>query len=72
MRHIYSDLASNAQVHTGRPLGIVLISDNNKCLLCGCKLLIRKDRPSAILIYDHQLGTLPGKTYKDMYVIVNA
>lgn len=44
-----------------RPLRIVLLSDNNKCLLCCSKLQLRKDRPATILVYDDQMGTLPGK-----------
>ncbi len=44
-----------------RPLGIVLISNNNKCLLCRSKLQLRKDRPATVLVYDDQMGTLPGK-----------
>ena len=54
---------SNTQVHPGRPLGIVLIGDNNKCLLCGCNLLTRKDRSASIVIYDHHMGTVPGKLF---------
>ena len=34
------------------------------CLLCGCKLLLRKDRSSTIVIYDDKLGTLPGGQYR--------
>lgn len=52
----------NTQVYPGRPLGIVLIRDSNKCLLYGYKLLTRKDRPTAIVIYNYQMGAVPGKT----------
>ena len=42
----------------GRPLGIVLISANSKCRLCGGNLLVRADRPSFPVIYTNDLGTV--------------
>ena len=47
----------------GRPLGLILISHNNTCLLCNSKLLVRKDRPSPVIVYDDNLGSLHGSHY---------
>lgn len=41
------------------PLGIVLISSNTTCKVCGGDLLIRADRPSFITGYTNSLGTIP-------------
>ena len=46
-----------------KPLGIVLISENQACLLCKGKLLTRKDRPSPVVIYHDTMGSIPGTHY---------
>lgn len=46
-----------------RHLGIILISRNNNCLLCNSKLLVRRDRPSPVIIYDERLGSVHGSHY---------
>lgn len=46
-----------------KPLGVVLISSNSKCNLCKSKLMLRKDRPSSVFVYDKRMGTLPGSHF---------
>lgn len=58
---LFRDLSS-FQVGS-KPLGIVLISDNSSCLACGSKLLLRKDRPSQVIVYHDIMGSLPGSHY---------
>jgi len=60
-KELFKDLYS-FQVKS-KPLGIVLISDNNSCLACGSKLLLRKDRPSQVIVYHNIMGSLPGSHY---------
>ena len=48
------------QIPKSKPLGHILISSNEKCLQCGAKLLLRKDRSALLIIYDDELGTIPG------------
>lgn len=43
-----------------KPLGLILVSSNQNCLLCNKHLLLRKDRPVPLVIYDDQLGSIPG------------
>lgn len=45
------------------PLGVLLISPNDKCGLCHSKLLVRKDRPSHVTVYTELFGTLAGTHY---------
>lgn len=42
----------------GKPLGIVLVSNNTVCKLCEGKLLVRADRPSFLMGYT-SLSTVP-------------
>ena len=44
-------------------LGIVLVSSNNTCRLCGSKLLVRNERTSCITIYTEVYGTVVGTHY---------
>lgn len=44
----------------GKPLGLLLISSNQKCLICKSYLLLRKDRGAPVVIYDDINGSLPG------------
>lgn len=46
-----------------KPLGLILISSNDHCIKCGSNLQLRKDRPSSVVIYDEQMGTIPGSHY---------
>lgn len=46
------------------PIGIILMSAVTSCINCGRKLSIRADRPSQVIIYDEELGTLPGTQYQ--------
>ena len=48
----------------GKSLGIVLISANNKCKLCGGDLLVRADRPSFPIIYSDDIGTANGTHFR--------
>lgn len=45
--------------NSSKPLGVILLSDLECCVLCGSKLLVRADKSSSITIYDDTLGTLP-------------
>ena len=45
------------------PIGIVLISSNDKCRLCGHSLQVRNDRASHITIYTEEYGTVVGTHY---------
>ena len=51
------------ELPTTKPLGIPLISDNNVCFLCGSNLLVRKDRPARMIVYDMSRGTLPASHF---------
>lgn len=46
-----------------KPLGVPLISSNNTCILCGSNLLLRKDRPALVVLYDDSRGTLPASHF---------
>lgn len=48
---------------SGRPLGVPLVSANDTCILCGSKLLLRKDRPAPVVLYDDPRGTLPASYF---------
>lgn len=45
------------------PLGIVFVSSNDECGMCGGKLLVRKDRPSHMSVYTELFGTVAGTHY---------
>lgn len=47
-----------------QPLGVVLVSDRDKCGVCNGNLLIRADRPSFVVIYSEQLGTINGTHFR--------
>ena len=44
-------------------LGIVLVSSNDTCRLCGSRLLARNERTSHITIYTEAYGTIVGTHY---------
>ena len=46
-----------------KPLGVVLVSTKNVCLQCKSKLLLRRDRPASVVIYDDNMGTIPGSHF---------
>ena len=51
------------ELPSARPLGIPLVSDNSTCILCGRNLLLRKDRPVPVVLYDDSRGTLPASHF---------
>ena len=46
-----------------KPLGVVLLSKKKTCQKCGSSLLLRKDRPSSVIIYHDTMGSIPGTHY---------
>lgn len=46
-----------------KPLGIVLMPVQTSCTLCGSKLAVRKDRPSKVVVYNDDIGTVSGSHY---------
>lgn len=48
---------------TQKPLGVVLMSNATKCVVCESALKLRKDRPSSVVVYDDNMGTLPGSHF---------
>ena len=47
-----------------QPLGVVLISKESKCVACESPLILRKDRPSHVTVYDTIAGNaLPQKLH---------
>lgn len=55
--HLLVEFCSLKGFHGHVVLGIVLISCNNTCKLCGGTLLVRSDRPSFPVVYSNDLGT---------------
>ena len=51
------------ELPSARPLGIPLISNNNICIVCDSNLLLRKDRPAWVVVYDDTRGTLPASHF---------
>ena len=47
-----------------RPLGIVLLSANNRCQLCEGTLLLRADRPSFPTVYSNEFGTVSSTHFR--------
>ena len=45
-------------------IGVNLISKKQRCIECGGKLLLRRDRPSKMTIYTDTYGTLPCCQYR--------
>lgn len=44
---------------SSKPLGVVLLSEREICVICGSKLLVRSDKHSSLTLYDDNLGTTP-------------
>ena len=61
-RQLFQDLVA-FQTNKCKPLGVVLISSCEHCLVCGSNLKLRKDRPSPVVIYHDDMGTIPGSHY---------
>lgn len=61
-RQLFQDLVE-FQTDTSKPLGVVLISSSEHCLVCESNLKLRKDRPSPVVIYHDDMGTIPGSHY---------
>ena len=51
------------QVSKCKPLGLILISDIKECILCGSTLRTRRDRPASLIVYDKDMGTVPGSHF---------
>ena len=47
----------------GRAFGIVLISDKTSCVNCGGKLILRKDQPASLVLYDDSFGAVPASHF---------
>ena len=45
-------------------LGVILISNKEKCSICDGNLLLRADRPSNVTLYTDANGTLPATHYR--------
>ena len=52
------------QIPNKKPLGVVLISSRETCLRCHSKVLVRKDRPASITVYDDKIGIVPGTHFQ--------
>lgn len=48
---------------SSKPLGIILLSERDFCILCGNRLLVRSDKHSSVIVYDDTLGTIPATHY---------
>ena len=46
-----------------KPLGLVLLSATEICIICNSSLIVRSDKPSSIVVYDDNLGTVPATHY---------
>ena len=51
-----------------KPLGIVLMPIQNYCILCGNRLVVRKDRSSKVVVYNDDIGTVSGSHYHKICV----
>ena len=51
------------QFPSDEPLGVVLMPPQANCLMCGNKLLLRKDRLSHVVVYCDTIGTIAGSHY---------
>lgn len=61
-KQLFQDLVE-FQTERSKPLGVILISSNDKCLVCQSSLMLRKDRPSPVVVYHDNMGTIPGSHY---------
>ena len=61
-KQLFQDLVE-FQTERCKPLGVILIRSNKKCLVCESSLMLRKDRPSPVVVYHDDMGTIPGSHY---------
>ena len=59
-KELTKEIVMMAKPGTDAPLGIILISSKESCRKCGARLFTRADRFSSVIVYDDNLGTLPG------------
>ena len=59
-REIHAQSSVSGSCTKGHPLGIPLLSANQRCKICGGDLLIRGDHPSRATIYTETFGTVIG------------
>ena len=60
---LLQELMSLPSVKSSKPLGLVFLSKISSCPLCNKSMLIRKDRPARLVVYDDKLGSVPGSHY---------
>ena len=60
---LLQELMSLPSVISSKPLGLVFLSKISSCPLCNKSMLIRKDRPARLVVYDDKLGSVPGSHY---------
>ena len=58
------ELQSFAGPSLTKALGVVLISPRSNCKVCNSSLLVKADRPSKIVLYTDQFGTIQGTHYR--------
>ena len=46
-----------------KPLGVVLMPVEEKCVLCAANLKLRRDRPAPVVVYDDNMGSVPGSHF---------
>lgn len=56
-------LYSSSKLSKSEPLGVTLISEKKACRICGDQLLVRRDRPSNVILYTENMGTVPATHY---------
>lgn len=62
-KHLMQEIVSSKDM-TMAPIGVILISSQKVCRLCGGKLLTRGDRPGRVTLYTETFGTLPASSYQ--------
>lgn len=61
--HLMGELIQH-EGFNGKSLGVVLLSANSECKLCGGNLLVRADRPSFPVVYTNDFGTVNGTHFR--------
>lgn len=46
-----------------KPFGVILMPAENDCVLCGANLKVRRDRPAPVVVYDGNMGSVPGSHF---------
>lgn len=57
--HTDQSLLKQLLMVSDKPMGMILLSQREICVLCGSKSLARSDKHSSVVIHDDSLGTLP-------------